>query len=87
MSVVVDAGPSSPSSTVTTRTMPVVCTRSARPLVVPITVLAEVCHIVERKMGPQGDAEFLESLDDGAVGLAPVTFDRLPRNRGHPGNP
>jgi uncharacterized protein len=81
VSVVVDAGPLiaiiNSNDADHTRCVRALSTAS-RPLIIPITVLAEVCHIVEREMGPQGEADFLESLDNGTFGLAPVTFEDTP---------
>lgn len=49
------------------------------PLVVPATVLTEVCYLIERELGPSAEAAFLESFRDGALTLVHITLDDLDR--------
>ncbi len=50
-----------------------------RPLVVPATVLTEVCYLLERELGTAAEAAFLQSFRDGTLTLANVGLDDLDR--------
>jgi len=52
---------------------------ASRPLVVPTTVLAEVCYLLERELGSRAEAAFLRSFADGALTLAHLTLTNLDR--------
>jgi uncharacterized protein len=52
---------------------------ASRPLVVPPTVLAEVCYLLERELGTAAEAAFLQSFRDGPLTLAHITLDDLDR--------
>lgn len=43
------------------------------PLIVPTTVLAEVCYMLERNLGPGAEAAFLRSFEDDSYVLEPIT--------------
>ena len=49
------------------------------PLIVPVTVLAEVCYMLERSLGPTAEAAFLRSFEDGSYVLQTVTPSDLSR--------
>ena len=47
---------------------------------VPITVLPEVCYLLERQLGARAEARFLESLAKGELLVEPVTGSDLLRS-------
>ena len=49
------------------------------PLVVPMTVIVEVCQIAERVRGPQAEAAFLRSAAAGEFTVEPVSSADLTR--------
>lgn len=55
--------------------------RSRRDLLVPATVVAEVCYLLDRFGGPPAEAAFLDDLADGAygtvTGLMPEDIRRM----------
>lgn len=52
---------------------------ASRPLLVPATVLTEVCYLLERELGTVAEAAFLRSFRDGTLTLAHITHDDLDR--------
>lgn len=52
---------------------------ASRPLVVPATVLTEVCYMIERELGTAAEAAFLQSFRDGTLTLAHIALDDLDR--------
>jgi len=52
---------------------------ASRPLVVPATVLTEVCYMIERELGTAAEATFLQSFRDGTLTLAHIALDDLDR--------
>ncbi|MDQ2743985.1 MAG: PIN domain-containing protein [Chloroflexota bacterium] len=52
---------------------------ASQPLIVPVTVLAEVCYLLERELGTAAEAAFLQSFRDGTLTLAHITLDDLDR--------
>lgn len=46
----------------------------------PITVLPEVCYLIERQLGARAEARFLESLAKGELLVEPVTGSDLLRS-------
>ena len=51
----------------------------SRPLIVPTTVLTEVCYLLERELGTAAESAFLQSFRDGTLTLAHITLDDLDR--------
>ena len=49
------------------------------PLVVPMTVVVEVCQIAERSRGPHAEAAFLRSVAGGELMLEPAGTSDLAR--------
>ena len=52
---------------------------ASRPLMVPTTVLTEVCYLLARELGSRAEAAFLRSSRDGAFALAQTTLADLDR--------
>jgi predicted nucleic acid-binding protein len=48
---------------------------ATRPLIVPATVLVEVCYLLERELGSRAEAAFLRSFREGAFTLANLIDD------------
>ena len=46
--------------------------RATRPLVVPILVVAEVCHLIGTRLGPEAETRFLGALAAGELTPEPV---------------
>lgn len=49
------------------------------PLLVPAPVLTEVCYFLESRVGPNAEAQFLQSLALGELELVPLTPGDLSR--------
>jgi len=49
------------------------------PLLVPITVLPEVCHLLERQLGSRAEVAFVESLVRGELRVQPISVADLER--------
>ncbi|WP_440068980.1 type II toxin-antitoxin system VapC family toxin [Streptosporangium sp. OZ121] len=43
------------------------------PLILPGPVLAEVCWLLESRVGPAAEADFLQSIVDGELAMEPLT--------------
>jgi predicted nucleic acid-binding protein len=55
-------------------------TRTAGPILVPATAVAEACYLLERNAGPAVEASFLRSFATGALtvaNLVPADFERM----------
>ncbi|MFB9676203.1 type II toxin-antitoxin system VapC family toxin [Streptosporangium vulgare] len=49
------------------------------PLVLPGPVLAEVCWLLEPRVGPAAEADFLQSIVDGELTMEPLTTGDIAR--------
>ncbi|WP_207757022.1 type II toxin-antitoxin system VapC family toxin [Nonomuraea cypriaca] len=49
------------------------------PLVVPGPVLTEVCWLLESRVGPDAEVQFLRSIVDGELALEPLMLDDVAR--------
>ncbi|MEV8633188.1 PIN domain-containing protein [Streptosporangium sp. NPDC051023] len=49
------------------------------PLILPSPVLAEVCWLLESRIGPAAEADFLQSIVDGELTMEPLTTTDVAR--------
>lgn len=53
--------------------------RNSEPILVPATVLPEVCYFLDRHLGSAAEIRFMRSVMDGDLILEAVTAEDLPR--------
>lgn len=53
--------------------------RNREPILVPVTVLPEVCYFLDRHLGSAAEVRFMRSVVQGDLILEEVTTDDLPR--------
>jgi uncharacterized protein len=53
--------------------------RSARSIVLPVTILPEVTHLLEKRIGAAAEEAFVRALADGEFVVEPLDDDDLPR--------
>jgi len=53
--------------------------QNREPVLVPVTVLPEVCYFIGRELGPEAEIRFMRSFLQGELLLEPVTDGDLPR--------
>ena len=83
MSILVDTGPLvaySVSNDKDHERVRAVLEATGEQFLVPITVIPEVCYLIERQLGAHAEARFLDSLAKGELLVEPVTGSDLLRS-------
>ena len=53
--------------------------RAASDVVLPVTILAEVTHLLQTRIGPSAEAAFVRAIADGEFTIEQLEDDDLPR--------